>query len=64
MSNIKIAALFSIAFLGFTPADDMTEMVSGSERLSKVFERKNVSEPTNMQMLIIKLCESLESCGR
>lgn len=45
------------------PAHDMTSFVSSSERLEKVFEGKNISSPNNMQVLLIKLCAFVDSCG-
>lgn len=45
------------------PAQDMTSLVSSSERLDRVFKDKNVSSPNNMQVLLIKLCASVDSCG-
>lgn len=46
------------------PAQDMTSFVLSSERLNKVFKDKNVSSPNNMQALLIKLCASVNSCGK
>lgn len=45
------------------PAQDMTDVVSSSDRLEKVFHDKDVSSPNNMQVLLIKLCATVESCG-
>ncbi len=45
------------------PAQDMTNVVSSSDRLEKVFYDKDVSNPNNMQALLIKLCVAVESCG-
>lgn len=64
---LKMAVLLSLAFgltWALSPSSDMTEAVNASERLSKVFSGKNVRKPNNMQALLIKLCESLDSCGK
>lgn len=45
------------------PAQDMTDVVSSSDRLEKVFYDRDVSRPNNMQALLIKLCAAVESCG-
>lgn len=45
------------------PNQDMTSLVSSSERLDRVFKDKDVSSQNNMQVLLIKLCASVDSCG-
>ena len=50
-------------YWSFLPSQDMSHFVSSSERLKRVFEGKNISSPTNMQVLLIKLCASVDTCG-
>ncbi|MFZ3461445.1 hypothetical protein [Vibrio harveyi] len=54
-----------LALLGFSASGtDYTQVVANNERLAKVFENIDVSNPNGFQEIMIQLCIAVESCGK
>jgi len=66
MAKLLIGTTLALGLVlfGFSESGyDYTQAVANSERLSRVFEGKNVSNPNGFQVVLIELCYSIMSCG-
>ncbi|CDT76717.1 hypothetical protein [Vibrio crassostreae] len=67
MTKTLIGTVLAIglALMGFSESgDDYTQIVADNEKLAKVFEDLDVSNPNGFQVLMVQLCSAVESCGK